>query len=509
MKRTIIFTACLLLAALLLIGGCGKPTGEGTGTNAVPTAAGSGSEIVITSPEETSYVPEAYANYERDDLPENLNYEGSRFGLLCDEGQYAKSFADEYTGDVINSALFTRREAVQERLKVEIDVVKKPGAYKNMAAFTADMKAGGDEYDLVLSYNLTPASMAVQGLLCNLSATEYLNFSKPWWSSTLTENVSLNGKIFFTADNSGWNNIRNMLGIFVNKNILSTYKKGTRIEDLYKLVNEGGWTMEKMFELADGVYNDEDNDLAATAKDLYGLCTANQVWNEAWFYAAGFTTMKKTAEGELSLSMTDVSIVDFLDWFRARFYSGDPTKGVMSGYDSSQYAMFKDARAMMYLSAISIVEQKLDYPFSVLPLPKYNESQSRYYTHFSNTYDMYCIPVAASDKTKSSAVLECLASEAYRRVGPAYFEVYLKYQNADDAGLAGMYDKIRESIVFDTGYLYGELFVSGDNPIYFVRRCLNNVAGYENFAAKWTTKTESQYNKLWEKNSTILKQLAD
>ena len=75
MKRTIIFTACLLLAALLLIGGCGKPTGEGTGTNAVPTAAGSGSEIVITSPEETSYVPEAYANYERDDLPENLNNE--------------------------------------------------------------------------------------------------------------------------------------------------------------------------------------------------------------------------------------------------------------------------------------------------------------------------------------------------------------------------------------------------------------------------------------------------
>ena len=62
-----------------------------------------------------------------------------------------------------------------------------------------------------------------------------------------------------------------------------------------------------------------------------------------------------------------------------------------------------------------------------------------------------------------------------------------------------MYDIIRSSIVFDTGYLYGELFVSGDNPIYFVRRCLNNNDGYQNFAAKWTSALNSRYNQLWKK----------
>ena len=49
--------------------------------------------------------------------------------------------------------------------------------------------------------------------------------------------------------------------------------------------------------------DDEDNDSAATAKDLYGLCTANKVWNEAWFYAAGFTT-------EIMGSRVDLKFVD-------------------------------------------------------------------------------------------------------------------------------------------------------------------------------------------------------
>ena len=493
-KLSLAIAAVLLLSALFA--SCASSGNENITT--VPSAATTG-ETVITKAPETNPLSEFYANYEQDDIPESTNFDGAEFTILCDEGQYPKSFADDYTGDVINTAVFTRREVVEERLKVKINVVKKTGAYAGMADFTANLSAGAGEYDLVLSYNLTPASMAVQGLICDIASTNGVNFSKPWWSSTLTENIAINGKIFFTADNSSWNNIRNMLGIFVNKNIFSTYYKDMKIDDLYAKVKDGSWTMEEMFTLAQGVYDDYDMDQSATAKDLYGLCTANSVWNEAWFYAAGFTTMRPDGQGGLELTLTDQSIVDFLDWFRSKFYSDDPNAGIMYRYDSSQYALFKDSRAMMYLSAISMVEQKLEFPFSVLPLPRYGETQDRYYTHFSNTYDMYSIPAASHDREMSSVVLECLASEAYRRIGPAYFEVYLKFQHADDAGLAEMYDIIRSSIVFDTGYLYGELFVSGDNPIYFVRRCLNNNDGYQNFAAKWTSALNSRYNQLWKK----------
>lgn len=496
MKRTL--TLLLSLTALLAVfAGCASGSGDVT----TAPAAGTTGEFIITKAPETSALPEAYANYEQDDIPDSVDYGGATFSILCDAGQYAKSFADDYTGDVINTAVFERKEVVEKRLGLTLEVAKKTGAYAGMADFTASLQTGAGEYDLVLSYNLTPASMAVQGLICDIASTNGgVNFSKPWWSSTLTENIAINGKIFFTADNSSWNNIRNMLGIFVNKSLLATYHKDMKIEDLYKKVKDKSWTMEEMFTLAAGVYEDHDSDGAATAKDLYGLATANNVWNEAWFYAAGFTTMRSDGQGGLEFNLSDQAIVDFIDWFRARFYSDDPSSGVMYRYDSSQYAMFKDARAMMYLSAISMVEQKLELPFSVLPLPLYNENQTRYYTHFSNTYDMYAIPASGKDRDMSSVVLECLASEAYRRIGPAYYEVYLKFQNADDAGLAEMYDTIRASIVFDTGYLYGELFVSGDNPIYFVRRCLNNNDGWQNFGARWTARVNSQYNTLWKKN---------
>ena len=152
-----------------------------------------------------------------------------------------------------------------------------------------------------------------------------------------------------------------------------------------------------------------------------------------------------------------------------------------------------------YLSALSMVEQKLEQPFAVVPTPKYNaETQANYVTHFSNTYDMYGIPYQCADVDRASAVLECLASEAYRRIGPAYFEVYLKSRNVSDGRLADMYDIIRAGIVFDMGVLFGELFVKGNNPIYYVRRALNMYI--DSLGANWTTEINQQYLDLWYTN---------
>ena len=506
--KTVIKRLLPLLLVLLMLAGlfasCAKTLDKPEGTKT--TTASGGGIIAPGDDSDESEVDPFYGAYTKDDLPEDLNYGGKTFTILCDQGQYAKSFVEADTGDTIGSALYTRAERVRERLGVSFNIVREKGAYGGMQTFTQKMQNGAGTYDLVLSYNLTPATMAIQGLARDLTSasTPYVNFEKPWWSAELLNNVSVNGRVFFTADNSSWNNLRNMLGIFVDKNLFLKNHDGMSIDDLYDLVENKQWTMEKMFELTEGCYRGVSDGVVSKEKDTFGLSVGSSVWQEAWYFAAGYVTLYRNDAGEWSFSMIDSNATTFISWLQGKLYGSND----IANYDSKQYQMFKDGRVQFYLSALSMVEQELTQPFAVLPLPMYNAgTQKHYSTHFSNTYDMYVIPTGATNPEMSSAVLECLASEAYRRIAPAYFENYLKRRNASDSRLKDMYDTIRAGIVFDAGTLFGELFVQGDNPIYFVRRALNRSTGWENITTKWTADTNAQYLELWKQNLKKLEEL--
>ncbi len=481
-----------LLLALLTVGvllaACGQ-NGDGadtTGTTGSGGNAGGGKDDAPV--------------YEKDDLPDTLDFGGEEFRILCGEARYGNSYAETYTGDVINSALYNRYQTVLDRLNVDIVFDLQPDNYTTMDDIVIHMQNMGDACDLVQVYNMTPAVMAHQGLVVDLTQTEYLNFEKPWWSNTLLEKVSVGGKVFFTTDNSSWINLRNMIGIFVNKTLFSNYNSNQTVDILYDKVENKEWTMEEMFTYAKNCYKD-NGDLEVNAGDTFGLSIGSAPWMESWYYAAGFTTMEQDENGEWAFNVGTQPVVDFIDYFQGKFYSSEHcTK------DEKQYRQFLRGEAMFYLSSLAMVEQDIEHSYAVLPLPMYQATQGRYYTHFSNTYDMYAIPVAIGEnKDRSSAVLECLASEAYRQIAPAYFENYLKVQNATDGRLQTMYDIIRDSIVFDMGICYAPaLEIGGNSPQYYPRHALLNKSGWEEITTTWNTDVNNQYLALWEEVRTKL-----
>ncbi len=502
MKKIVLLI--VVLSMMLSLFACQKDNvGDGESNSQSADVGGNGGgDINLDDDQATSDDP--YVKYEKDDLPEDLNYNEYDFTILCDREQYGKSFADTYTGDVINSALFERMATVESRLNVKLDVVREAGAYSNMGTFAQKLSLAGSDFDLVLSYNLTPATMASQGLIRDIKSTQYINFDKPWWSKELLQNVTINDKVYFTADNSSWNNIRNMLGLFVDKELFLANHSDMTIDDLYDLVENDQWTMAKMFELVKDT-RDDDGLTGDTDGDIYGLSLGHPNWIEAFYYGAGFKTLSANEAGEWSFEIGSQSSINFVDWFVSEYHGNESVKT----NDPTQYDLFKNSRSMFYVSALSMVEQKLTQEFTVLPIPMYDIEQGGYKTHFSNTYDMYSIPTAATDPNRSAAVLECLASEAYRRIGPAYFDVYLKKQNASDARLPKMYDIIREGIVFDMGYIFGSQLDMNDGvsdsgspiddfPVYYVRRSLIQFSGWENLGAKWTESVNLQHLNKWQ-----------
>ena len=106
---------------------------------------------------------------------------------------------------------------------------------------------------------------------------------------------------------------------------------------------------------------------------------------------------------------------------------------------------------------------------------------------------MYCIPIDAKNTTKSGAVLECMASEAYRNVTPALFETAFKYQYSNSQLDADIFEIIRDNVVFDICRpFFDSLGGDASSPVRIWRTQIEN--GKNTLAS--TAKT---YQKIWTK----------
>ena len=71
-----------------------------------------------------------------------------------------------------------------------------------------------------------------------------------------------------------------------------------------------------------------------------------------------------------------------------------------------------------------------------------------------NPFTLYGIAADIANPKMASAFIECFASEGYRQVTPAVFEISLKTRYVADSLSGIMYDMIRENITYDIGRIF-------------------------------------------------------
>ena len=125
-KHNISRLVCVLLACLMLLPvvACGKSEDQGTTTT---TAAGG--EATTTVGGEGEATTEATENtdingYLKDDLDPSLNFQNEEFTLLYwSDREHEEFYAENQTGDLVNDAIYTRNQMVEERLGIKFAYV--------------------------------------------------------------------------------------------------------------------------------------------------------------------------------------------------------------------------------------------------------------------------------------------------------------------------------------------------------------------------------------------------
>ena len=482
MKKIIMSALAVVMVALIVALGASIIT-HGDPIEAVPggdlptdaTTAVQGD--ATTAPAETTDNNLDANGYWKDDLPEDLNLNQETVTILYDSESYAQEFESEgITGDLINDAIYNRNETVSSRLNVKLQFVGINGR-NDTSGFTAtvnnDVQSGAAEYDIIGTYSQLPASFAMSGSIVDLMSLEYLNFDQPWWPATMVEQASIRDHLYFCTGDISTNLLWMMHVVFFNKDMIEELK----LEDPYTLVDDMKWTVDKMFEMTKGVYDDLNGNGIADSSDRYGMTLYTQSL-DANFASAGLVCVDKDEQGLFKISDTLASektvnlLNKFCEWVHE---SGDvihDTKTGVRAVMGEGRSLFIEDRA--FVAKDHLVGQDA-FGYGIMPAPAYDSDQEGYITNVGYPHNIYCISsgISADRMSRAAAVLECLASEGYRQVTPALFETTMKVKYAEDEMTSEIYDMIKTNIDFDPARIYVKEF-GGDLASLFKNCVIQN-----------------------------------
>ena len=475
-KRISFFLALALLTSAFVSAGC-------------QSTAPDSESVESTEPDSTA--PETT----RDSLPE-LDYGGQTVTIFAASDLPIVEFDSEQTGDIVDDAIYQRNITVSERLNVNLDYILKPGLWADQDSYKGAIRgsvlSGDGEYDIVAGYGVFIADLAVEGLFGNLNDTAYIDFEQKWWSDSLVDNLSLNGKLYFASGDISTNTIGTSFAVFFNKELAEKYK----LENLYSLVDSGKWTLDKLFELSSEIYTDLNGDGKRDKDDLYGL-VAQQTSFDNLYYSCGMNVVLPDKEKGMLVS-PDFGSEKMASLVEKLCTAFNHTEGI-SWYteDSGDAAAnFKNGKSLFLMAGLTVASTALrdaDFGYGVLPTPKWDEAQENYLSTTSYLGSLYAIPLVVKDADMSSAVIEALAIEGYYTVAPAFFETALKIKYTSDDDSARMYDIIRDSRSYDFGRVFsmGGLesipglmrgMVTGDNPNW-MSKYESNITKFEKLLA--------------------------
>lgn len=447
MKRTIrlisIILSVLMLAAIFT--GCRE----------------NGGDVTTTSPaDSTTATPETQRTHDDngyllDSLPDGLNFGGEKLTFLYWNDAPFADFEAETSDDKIINAINTRNMTVSDRLGVTFEWIGIPGNTKNRESFATTVRGSTEtnsgDFDIVSAHSLVGQDLFVQDLLADLNEVNYLDFSKLWWPGQLTEAATVGKKLGFASGDISTNMLWYMTVMFYNVSLAETYG----IEDLHDVVLSGEWTLEKMETVIKNTYKDVNASGIKDVGDTFGFyCPRTTL--DSFLFGSGIRVIDHDENGmpKVSDDYGSEKTMNLVENLCIMFYDTDDAM-TSSEYNGTSFAAGDYVLYSNYAHNAANTFKDVAFDMSVLPFPKYDESQENYITTESFSYSIYMIPSDAKNKDMSGAVIEALASSAYRTTTPAIFEMSLKVKYALNNKTSQVYDLIKGNICFDLGRMFG------------------------------------------------------
>lgn len=432
------FTAigALLCTVLMSVSACGGDSGISEVQNdSTPLATGTVTETQDDGTEYLSLLPEG-------------NFEGEQLRFLSRASAdtvvryYSEVMATETNGETMNDAIFERTQRLEERYGVEF-VEERVDDVTNM--YARSYLAGEDNWEVIVDSISAITNHVVSDPIFMNMRDMPMDLTKPWWDVRVTENLAIGGKNYVTIGAiNNWTDSHTNAIVF-NKQLAENFDL-----DLYTMVDNNEWTLDRFAETlklitadidGDGDMDEHDRYGAMSSYDYFGSlivsCNLNLVQLDENGYpryniddrliSAANKIYQIMREGDTLLANDFPKVADpWTDIIRMNFRAGNSLFGIGS---VEQLQIFRD----------------METPIGLLPMPKY-DAASDYAHGFSYVWSSaIAVPASNAKPEMTGTMLEALNIDAYHTTKVAFYETVLEGKGIRDEESIRMLDIIRST----------------------------------------------------------------
>lgn len=455
MKKTVLSLVLALLMVLPMLASCSSGN-SGTQTSDSTTAP----QIDPATQAIDDYVA---------GIAENVNFSGETFTYI---GRQSDNFPVEYeeTGNLLSDAVYKRQRELEDIFGIKWEDVVTEHGDDTQQKVIQDVLSSMGAYDLAHGAVLTVGQpLMVNRSIMNVNDFTILDLGQEWWIGSLEETFSINEKLYLLTGTIVAEHYSDAGCVLFNKMVADDFE----LPDIYELVNNGTWTVDKMFEVASVV----PANTSGSGVYRYGFTDHRSVGFD-FLFANGMSITSFDDNGTPSIpGSLPVELSNFAD--KMSVVLGDETivctgrvtnaggEDVSEKYGVEELTdLFVDGEVLFWFDGTSVVTslREKDVEFGIVPYPKGEESMEyRTYAQSGMGSAVY-VPKTVKDVSKVDAIVEAMAALSQKHVKPAFYDKMLKGRSTYDTDSREMIDIIFSTKTYDLVDIFsgGDMNTRGD-----------------------------------------------
>ena len=381
-------------------------------------------------------------------------YDGKEFHMV---GRYGGAAGDAFpiedtiTGNVESDAVYKRNQAVETAFNVKIVGEKTENGPTAADMVIKDQEAGTKTFHM--GYGNIWSTLNIlfnKGMFSPINNYAQIDLESPWWLGTMEEFYAIGDTLFFLSGDILPDFFNNAALVLFSKKVMEDFDIGV---NLYDLVTEGEWTIDKMFEVAAVIPG---------GGDIKRYGNANGGAGKAIYFGAGYTITQ--FEADHMPTIADAIPQEAYDLaVKVSAQTGDESICYNLAFDIEDGSaglrkMFAENKMLFnFDSAGGVAElREEDANFGILPIPKASADQKSYIslTGTGNDGSIY-IPKVVDDPNFVGTIVEAMGAYSYQEIRPTFYDLRLKSKSVYDVESKAMLDIIYSTQVYDLYDLYG------------------------------------------------------
>ena len=454
---------------------CGTPSGNGETTEKGgknEKTEGSLAPDVSEVETEEEYKPDI----------EQKNYNAEFYLNIMDDVNPADCYwVKESSNNALSDAVYARQEKIRDYLGVDIVSILTESESRYIEPFKNAVKNKDGSVDLLISHVYYGIDGFISGnYLTDFNDVAEINLDAPYWKYNFMDQLAASGHFYlgFSDFNIVYTHV-----ITYNKNMLELYEDQLD-EDLYSMVDNYRWTLDRMISIANLAYIDATSD-GKSRDDTFGFYSDMNIGYAGMLQAFDIQVIDQDEQGNYKLAIYNeknkVKMSDIVDKLHALVRSDCAymTREKVDG-DPRIY----NNRALMQIDATIFLSNMLqyDFDFGILPYPMYDEAQKDVGYRHLQWGGYLCIPSYVPDPTMVAETVEMI-SYFSDDVNIAFYEKMLGKQVADMPQDRRMLDIVWDGVCSDVGQTYYSVIKDGNTVLNVLTRLTelestNNLASY-------------------------------